>query len=88
MGVSLFSPVTNNRTRGNSHHLHNGSFRLDIRKNLLTEYVVKLWHRLLREVVEPLPLVFKSCVDAALSDMAQWWTWRCRTNSDKVHSFL
>jgi len=67
MDISLFSLETSDKIRGNSLKLHWRKFGLDIRKNFITERVIKCLNRLPREVVEsPSREVVESCVDIKL----------------------
>jgi len=69
-GVGLFSQLTSDRMRDNGLKLHEGRFRLDIRKKFLAERVVTHWNRLPRKVVETPSLeVFRKGVDTALWDI-------------------
>ena len=59
--------------RGNGLKLHQGTFRLGIRKHFFSGRLMMQWHRLPREVVMSLSLeVFKKFLDIVLRDVV-WW---------------
>ena len=63
-------PVNSERMRIDDPELCQGRFRLDIKKNLFSERVMKNWHRLPREAVVSLSLeLFKNRGDVALRDV-------------------
>lgn len=58
------------RTQRNETKLHQGKFRLDIKKRFFTKRVVGHWNRLARELVmAPKLPEFKECLDDVLGHM-------------------
>lgn len=48
---ALLPLVSSDRTQGNGMKLHQGTFKLDMRKRFFTERLVSHWNRVLREVI-------------------------------------
>jgi len=71
-GADIFSLGSSDRMHRNGSKLHQGRFRLDIRKHFFIERVFKHWNRLPREVINaPSLLVFKRNLDSALNNMLE-----------------
>ena len=71
--MKLFTWVDTDRTRGNGFKLGQGRFRLDIRRQFLTQRVVTHWNRLPKKAVDaPSLQAFKARLDVALGSLV-WW---------------
>ena len=69
----LFTWVDGDWTRVNGFKLRQERFRLDIRRNFITQRVVTHWNRLPKEVVDAPSLeAFKARLDVALGSLV-WW---------------
>lgn len=70
MGIGLFSCITSDKSGGNGLKLWQGKFKLDIRKNLFAERVVRCRNGLPREMAESPSLeVFMRYVDVVLRNV-------------------
>lgn len=81
VGLGSFSQVTSRKSRRSGLQLHQGRFRLDVRKNFFIKRVVKHWNRQPRNwwVETPSLEVFQR-MDVALKDMVYWWHCLCWVN--------
>ena len=77
VGIGLFSQISSARTRGNGLRLHQGRFRLDVKKNFFSERVVRYWNRLPSKVADSPSLeMFKERLDVTLKEKGQWAWWQ------------
>ena len=75
-GEWLFTRVDSDKTRGNGFKLRQGRVRLDIRRNLFTQRVMRHWNRLPNKVVgAPCLEVLKARLDGALGSLSWWQQW-------------
>lgn len=66
-----------NRARGTGLKSCQGRFRLDIKKNFLTQMVINHWNSVPREAADSPSLeVFKRHVDTAVMVLVFWWAYR------------
>lgn len=69
MRVRLYIQISRDKMKENGLKIHQGRFRLCIRKEFFTERVIKHWNSLPREVVEYSSLqLFKRPIDVAVRD--------------------
>ena len=69
----LFTQSNSERTRGNGFKIKEGKFRLDVRKKLFTQRVIRPWHRLPRAALDAPSLeVLKGRLDGVLGSLI-WW---------------